>query len=51
MYYNNPNSYHLPPNFAEEYGIDKQRIKVIENDGLYQDILEEINQFIDFICK
>jgi len=34
-----------------EYGINDQKIKIIENNGAYEDILEKINQFIDFILK
>jgi thymidylate kinase len=41
----------LSTNLQTEYGINDQRIKIIENNGAYEDILEKINQFIDFILK
>ncbi len=48
-YYNNAGSNNLPSNFAVAHGIDECKIKSIENNGAYHDILEEIEQFIDFI--
>jgi thymidylate kinase len=41
----------LSANLQIEYGINDQKIKIIENNGPFQDILETINQFIDFILK
>ena len=41
----------LSANLQTEYGVNDQKIKIIENNGAYEDILEKINQFIDFILK
>jgi adenylate kinase family enzyme len=49
VYYNNVGSNDLPSDFAAEHGIDECKIKSIVNNGAYHDILEEVEQFIDFI--
>jgi thymidylate kinase len=50
-YYSKDNHEHLSASFKAAYRIDAQRIKVIDNKGGYEDILEKINQFIDFIFE
>lgn len=49
VYYNNAGSCDLPSDFVAEHGIDEQKIKSIVNNRAYHDILEEVEQFIDFI--
>lgn len=41
----------LSAHLQTEYGINGYRIKIIENNGPYENILEEINEFVAFILK
>jgi adenylate kinase family enzyme len=49
-YYNEDNGRSLPQILKRDYGIDKQRVKIIENNGSLQDIVAQINGFVDIIC-
>jgi len=48
-YYNKGNEQSVPQILEKDYGIDKQRVKVIENNGSLDDIVAEINEFVDTI--
>ncbi len=50
IYYNDTGSNDLPSDFAAKHGIDGQKIKSFVNNGMCHDILEEVKQFINFIC-
>jgi hypothetical protein len=50
-YYNKDNGRSIPQILARGYEIDRQRIKVIENNSSLDDIVEEINEFVDTICR
>jgi len=48
-YYNGDDGQEIPQILERNYRIDKQRIKVIKNNGSFDDIVEEINEFVDRI--
>jgi adenylate kinase family enzyme len=48
-YYNKDDGQEIPQILERNYRIDKQRIKVIKNNGSFDDIVEEINEFVDRI--
>ena len=48
-YYNKGNRQFVPHILARDYGIDKRRIKVIENNGSLDEVVDEIYEFIDRI--
>jgi hypothetical protein len=50
-YYNKNNSHRLFSSLKTTYNIDKSRLRVINNNGQFEDILEKINQFVDFIYE
>jgi adenylate kinase family enzyme len=45
-YYNEDDGQEIPQILVRNYSIDKQRIKVIKNNGSFDDIVEEINEFV-----
>jgi len=45
-YYNKDDGQEIPQILERNYRIDKQRIKVIKNNGSFDDIVEEINEFV-----
>jgi len=49
-YYNKDDGQDIPQILARYYAIDKQRIKVIENNGSLDDVVDEIYEFVDRIC-
>jgi adenylate kinase family enzyme len=48
-YYNKDDGQDIPQILARDYGIDTLRIKVIENNGSLDDIVEEIYEYVDRI--
>jgi len=50
-YYNKDNGRDIPHILKGGYGIGRQRIKIIENISSMGDIVEEINEFVDVICR
>jgi adenylate kinase family enzyme len=48
-YYNKGNEQSIPQILEKDYGIDKRRVKVIENNGSLDDIAAVINEFVDTI--
>lgn len=48
-YYIKGNEQSVPQILESDYGIGKQRVKVIENNGSLDDIVAEINEFVDTI--
>lgn len=49
-YYNKDNGRHLPRILKENYKIEKQRVRVIDNNGLLKSSTTRINRFISTIC-
>lgn len=49
VYYNKGKEQSVPQILEKDYGIDKQRVKVIENNGSLDAIVAEINEFVDGI--
>jgi thymidylate kinase len=50
-YYNKDNGRSIPQILERGYEIGRQRVKVIENNSSLDDIVEEINEFVDTICR
>jgi len=50
-YYNEDDGRSISQILAGDYGIEKQRVEVIENNGLLLDSIALINNFIDTICE
>jgi thymidylate kinase len=50
-YYYKNNGQYLPEILERDYGVDKQRIVVIENNRTLQEVSPEINSVIDFIIE
>jgi adenylate kinase family enzyme len=50
-YYDKDNGQDIPQILEREYGIDKQRVKVIDNRSSLLDSTVWINQFVGNICK
>jgi thymidylate kinase len=48
-YYNKDDGQDIPHILERDYGIEKQRIKVIENNGSLDDVVDEIYEFVDRI--
>jgi adenylate kinase family enzyme len=49
-YYNEDDGRSIPQILERDYGIDKQRVEVIDNNGLLSDSIARINKFVDTIC-
>ena len=49
-YYNKDNGRHLPRILKRNYKIDKQRVRVIDNNGSLKNSTTQINRFINTIC-
>jgi adenylate kinase family enzyme len=49
-YYNKDNGRSIPQILARDYGIEKQRVEIIDNNGLLSDSIARINKFVDTIC-
>jgi adenylate kinase family enzyme len=49
-YYNKDDGQEIPQILEINYGIDKLKVKAIDNISSLDDIVEEINEFIDTIC-
>jgi len=49
-YYHKDNGQILPQILERDYGIDKQRVEVIDNNGLLSDSIARINKFVGTIC-
>jgi adenylate kinase family enzyme len=48
-YYNKNNSHYLFSSLKTDYGIDGTKVKGVNNNGQFEDILDKINEFIDLI--
>jgi adenylate kinase family enzyme len=49
-YYNEDDGRSIPQMLASEYGIEEQRVKVINNNGSLSDSITQVNQFVDTMC-
>lgn len=49
-YYHKDNGQILPQILERDYGIDKQRVEVIENNGSLSDSSAQVYQFVDTMC-
>jgi len=49
-YYNKDDGRSIPQILERDYGIDKQRVEVIDNNGLISDSVALVNQFVDRMC-
>lgn len=50
VYYHEDNGKFIPQILERDYGIDKQRVEVIENNGSLSVSIAQINQFVDTLC-
>ncbi len=50
-YYNKDNGRDIPQILERNYDINRQRVKIIENNSSLDDIVQEINEFVDTICR
>jgi len=50
-YYNKNNSHYLFSSLKTDYGIDNTKVKDINNNGQFEDILGKIDEFIDLIFE
>ena len=50
-YYERDNGQDIPRILEEDYGINKQKVEVIENNGSLSDSIARINRFVDTICE
>jgi thymidylate kinase len=48
-YYQEDSKHYIISGFREDYEIDEDRVKVLDNKGSEKDFVLEVNQFIDFI--
>jgi adenylate kinase family enzyme len=48
-YYSGDNGRYLPQMLERDYGIDKQKVMIIDNSGLPEDYAALINQFVDTV--
>ena len=49
-YYNKDDGRSIPQILEREFGIDKQRVKVIDNNGSFSDSIAQVYQFVDTMC-
>jgi adenylate kinase family enzyme len=49
-YYHKDNGQILPQILERDYGIDKLRVEVIDNNGLLSDSIALVNQFVNLVC-
>jgi adenylate kinase family enzyme len=49
-YYGEDDGRSLPQILERNYGIDKKRVKVIDNNGSLSDSIALVNQFVDTVC-
>ncbi len=50
-YYDKDSAHALSANVIADHGIEQQRIKVLDNNGAFDDIRDEIESFVDTIVK
>jgi adenylate kinase family enzyme len=49
-YYNEDNGEYIPQILARDYGVDKQKVQVIDNNCSLQDSIAWIHEFVNTIC-
>jgi hypothetical protein len=49
-YYNKDNGQYLPQILERDYGVDKQKVKIIDNNCSLQDSTTWIHQFVNTVC-
>ena len=49
-YYNENDGRSIPHILENDYGIDNERVKVIDNKGSLLNSIAQINQFVDTMC-
>jgi thymidylate kinase len=50
-YYDKDSAHALSANVIADHGIEQQRVKVLDNNGAFDDIRDEIESFVDTIVK
>ncbi|HLQ11226.1 MAG TPA: hypothetical protein VK134_06465, partial [Ktedonobacteraceae bacterium] len=50
-YYDKDSAHALSASVIADHGIEQQRIKVLDNNGAFDDIRDEIESFVDTIVK
>jgi adenylate kinase family enzyme len=50
FYYNGDDGRSIPQILASDYGIEEQRVKVIDNNGSLSDSMAQVYKFVDTIC-